>query len=64
MAKFKCEKCCQVLILDKHTMIIVDGKIVIIDTRTKSRKVANKLHEACEYQAKFYSNYNAASMLN
>jgi len=43
---------------------IVDGKIVIIDTRTKSRKVANKLHEACEYQAKFYSNYNAASMLN
>jgi hypothetical protein len=29
MAKFKCEKCCQVLILDKHTMKIVDGKIVV-----------------------------------
>ena len=29
MAKFKCEKCSQVLILDKHTMKIEDGKIVV-----------------------------------
>tara|TARA_R100001463_G_scaffold70001_1_gene123542 strand:- start:250 stop:438 length:189 start_codon:yes stop_codon:yes gene_type:complete len=43
---------------------VVEGKIVIIDTRTKSKKVANKLHQACEYQAKFYSAYNTAAMLN
>jgi hypothetical protein len=43
---------------------VVEGKIVIIDTRTKSKKVANKLHQACEYQAKFYSTYNTVAMLN
>jgi hypothetical protein len=43
---------------------IVGGSIVIIDTRTKSKKIANKLHQACEYQAQHYTESNVATMLN
>ena len=43
---------------------IVEGSIVIIDTRTKSNKIANRLHQACEYQAHHYNENNVATLLN